>query len=449
MHTKRQTRRLLKTGAVIATLALALTGCAQGSDSDNPPVSPSDIDAALEKGGEITVWTWDPAMEPVVENFEAKYPEVTVNLVNAGTGPVEYTALQNAILAGAGTPDVVSIEYYALPQFTLAESLADLTAYGAADVKSKFSPSAWESVQSGDAVYALPYDFGPMAMFYNQSIFDQHGIEVPTTWDEFIAAAAALHAADPQVYITNDTGDPGVMTSLMWQAGGHPFGVDGSAVTIDLSDPETVKFAEMWQQLLDQQLLAPITTWSDEWYKALAGGNVAALLTGGWMPSLLQSGVPAGAGQWRVAPLPQWAAGDEVSAASGGSSLAIPELSTQKELAYGFTRYVASEEGATTRIDAGTFPALQEVLSSSDFRDKTSDYFGGQKINEVLADSADQIAPGWQYLPYQVYANTIFGDTVGKSFNSSTPLTTTLLDWQAELIRYGETQGFTVNGAAG
>ncbi len=49
-----------------------------------------------------------------------------VNLVNAGTGNDQYTALQNAIAAGKGVPDVAQIEYYALPQFALAKSLADI-----------------------------------------------------------------------------------------------------------------------------------------------------------------------------------------------------------------------------------------------------------------------------------------------------------------------------------
>jgi hypothetical protein len=36
-----------------------------------------------------------------------------------GTGNNQYTALQNAIAAGKGVPDVAQIEYYALPQFAL------------------------------------------------------------------------------------------------------------------------------------------------------------------------------------------------------------------------------------------------------------------------------------------------------------------------------------------
>ena len=82
-------------------------------------------------------------------------------------------------------------------------------------------------MHAGDAVYGLPQDSGPMALFYNKEVFDKSGIEVPTTWDEYVEAAKKLHAADPKTYITNDTGDAGFTTSMIWQAGGTPFKTDG------------------------------------------------------------------------------------------------------------------------------------------------------------------------------------------------------------------------------
>ena len=42
-----------------------------------------------------------------------------------------------------------------------------------------------------------------MAMLYRKDIFDKHGITPPTTWAEFADAAKKLHAADPNVFITD------------------------------------------------------------------------------------------------------------------------------------------------------------------------------------------------------------------------------------------------------
>ncbi len=53
-------------------------------------------------------------------------------------------------------------------------------------------------MHGGDGLYGLPQDSGPMALFYNQEVFDEHnGLEVPTTWDEYVAAAEKLKTADP------------------------------------------------------------------------------------------------------------------------------------------------------------------------------------------------------------------------------------------------------------
>ena len=432
--------------ALAAALALGLSACGGGSNSGTAeePVSEDQVAAALEEGGTLTVWAWEPTLEQVVTDFEAEYPNVDVELVNAGTGNDQYTALQNAIAAGSGVPDVAQIEYYALPQFALSESVADLNAYGAADLEGTFTAGPWGSVQAGEGIYGLPMDSGPMALFYNKELFDKHGIEVPATWEEYAEAAQALHEADPNVYITNDTGDAGFTTSLIWQAGGQPYTVDGTNVGIDFTDEGSTRFTETWQQLIDEELLAPISSWSDEWYQGLGNGTIATLATGAWMPANLESGVADGAGKWAVAPLPQWEDGGAASAENGGSSLAIPSASEQGALAYGFLEYANVGDGVQTRVDGGAFPATSATLESEEFLNAEFEYFGGQQANQVFAESAANVVEGWTYLPFQVYSNSIFNDTVGQAYVSGTTMQEGLTNWADSSLEYGQQQGFTV-----
>src|SRR5699024_12451146 len=130
--------------------------------------------------------------------------------------------------------------------------------------------------------------------------------------------------ADPETYILAYNGDAGATTSRIWQAGGRPYTVSGDTVIVDFADEGSEKYAETWQQLIDEDLLLDVTDWSDEWYQALGDGSVATLISGAWMGLTLISDVPAGEGSWRVAPLPQWEEGEEVSAENGGSALAVP-----------------------------------------------------------------------------------------------------------------------------
>ena len=443
-------RRLLGVAAATAA-AVALAACGDsGSDTDSgsgssgAAVSDADVQAALAKGGSLTVWAWEPTLKQVVAKFQEKYPSVKINLVNAGTGNDQYTALQNAVAAGKGIPDVAQIEYYAVPQFALGKSVADLGGFSAESLKADFTPGPWASVHSGSGVYGLPMDSGPMALFYNKEVFDKHGIKVPATWAEYLDAARKLHKADPKAYITNDTGDAGFTTSLIWQAGGKPYKVDGTDVTIDFSDPGTAAFTAVWQQLLNEKLLAPISSWSDQWYQGIGNGTIATLATGAWMPANFVSGAPSGAGQWRAAALPQWQAGAAASAENGGSSLAIMAKTPAQTLAYGFLKYATDGDGVQIRVDNGAFPATTAQLKSPAFLGAEFKYFGGQKANEIFAKSAEQVVSGWTYLPFQVYANSIFNDTVGKAYVSSTPLTDGLKAWQDQSIKYGTDQGFTV-----
>ncbi|KQO03013.1 MULTISPECIES: ABC transporter substrate-binding protein [unclassified Arthrobacter] len=441
---------VLRGSALALAAALTLSACGGGGGNDAggaapEEVSADDVQAALETGGDLTVWAWEPTLEKVVEDFEAEYPNVNIDLVNAGTGNDQYTALQNAIAAGSGVPDVAQVEYYALPQFALAESVKDLTGYGAGDLQDTFSPGPWSSVQANEGIYGLPMDSGPMALFYNTDVFEKYGVEVPTTWEEYVEAARTLHEADPNVYIANDTGDAGFATSLIWQAGGQPYQVDGTDVTVNFSDEGSTKFAETWQQLLDEDLLAPISSWSDEWYQGLGNGTIATLSTGAWMPGNFTSGIPQAAGQWRAAPLPQWEEGQTASAENGGSSLTIPAASEQGALAYAFLDYANVGDGVQTRIDGGAFPATSAQLQSEEFLNTEFEYFGGQKANEIFAESAQNVPEGWSYLPFQVYANSIFNDTAGQAYVSDTPLSEGLKNWQDASVKYGNEQGFTVS----
>ncbi|GAA1772499.1 sugar ABC transporter substrate-binding protein [Streptomonospora arabica] len=423
-----------------AALLLGVTACGSGGGS-----SAGDVQSALEEGGKITVWAWEPTLKSVVKGFEKEHPNVDVELVNAGTGPDQYSALQNAIKAGSGVPDLAQIEYFALSQFAVGESVADLSSMGAADLDGTFSKGPWSSVNLEGGVYGMPMDSGPMALFYNKDVFDEHGIEVPSTWEEYVEAGRRLHKADSDAYITSDTGEAGLATSLIWQAGGQPFAVDGTDVAVDFTDEGSTTYAETWQQLLDDDLVAPVNSWTDEWFQGMADGTIASVVAGAWMPANLESSVADGAGSWRVAPLPQWEEGASASAENGGSSLAVPEAGRNKELAYAFAEYATTGDGVATRLAEGAFPATTADLESEEFLSREFEYFGGQQANKVFAESAGNVVEGWSYLPYQVYANEVFNDTVGKAYVSDTTLKEGLAAWQTQIVEYGNQQGFTVN----
>ncbi|MEV8434697.1 ABC transporter substrate-binding protein [Streptomyces chartreusis] len=439
----RRTTSLLLAAALSA---VTLSACGGGGDGESASktVTEEEIQAALDKPTELTVWSWSTSLPDVAEAFEKEHPKVKIKVENVGTGAEQYTKLQNAIKAGKGAPDLATVEYNAIPQYALTGALVDLKRFGFGDLEDQFDPAAWENVNVGGGLYELPLNAGPMALFYNKKTFDKFDIKVPTTWDEYIEAGRKLQKADPDYYISADNGNAGLTESLIWSAGGRPFKVDGDRISVDLKDAGTKKYADMYQKLLDDKLLSPIAGWSPEWFQGLTSGKIATLTSGAWMAGILKSSVPDASGDWRVAPMPSYD-GESTTSVNGGSSLAMMEQGDKQAAAAAFLRYVSAEKGADITQATGSFPARSKVLQSQEFLGAKDEYFGGQQVNRVFADSLADVAEGWQYLPYDVYAVSIFNDKAGKAYTGDKTLQEGLNDWQQELVKYGKEEGFTVN----
>lgn len=186
--------------AVVSTLALA--GCSSGGGSD---AAGGAGDCAPSEGPvELTFTSWVPGMDQVVELWNADNPDVQVTFQtgpngNSGT----YQNFFNEIKAGNAS-DLGQIEYDALPNFRVQGGLENLAACeGILDASDDFVEWTWSQVTFGedDAVYAIPQDSGPMAMYYRADLFEAAGIPVPTTWEEYAEAAALIKAQGS--FITN------------------------------------------------------------------------------------------------------------------------------------------------------------------------------------------------------------------------------------------------------
>ena len=437
-----RTRTKTLAAATAAALMFSLASCGSGTGS-----SGSDEDTAAE----ITWWGWGDTASKQAEDFMKTHQNITVKVTNAGTSTDQYTALNNALSAGSGVPDLATIEYYALPQFAYTDKLVDLTQFGADKFSDDYTPGTWSSVNIKGGIYALLTDSGPMAMFYNKEVFDKAGVtSEPTTWDEYYEAAKKIRATGS--YITSDGGDAGFYNSMVWQAGGTPYEVsdDGQSVALKLtSDSGVNKFNDFWQKMIDEDLIDTKTQgWSDDWNKALADGSIASLLIGAWMPVNLESGAASASGKWRVAQMPTPEENSTANAENGGSSIAIFDNGDEAKTkaAWEFLEYINhSEEGTQFAADQGVFPARTSVLESDDFLNKKSEYFGDEQINKVLAEAADNVLPGWKFLPFEVYARSIFTDKVAGAYEGKTTLKEGVEAWQESLATCAEGQGFTVN----
>ncbi|WP_329269618.1 ABC transporter substrate-binding protein [Streptomyces sp. NBC_01451] len=449
-------RRLLLTAAGAASLGAALTACGGGGSdsgsSSSKPVSQADIDKAMKTPTELTFWTWVPEIAQEIALFEKKYPAIKVKAVNAGQGTPQYTKLRTALKAGSGAPDMVQIEFQAIPTFTITDSLLDLRPYGASALKSQFVDWTWSQVSGSDGeVWAVPQDTGPMGMLYRQDIFDKHGIEVPKTWDEFAEAARKLHKADPEVYLTNLAANQvAAWHGLLWQAGAKPYVTSGkSDIAISVDDAVSKKLGAFWGGLAQEGVIGVEPDFTDSWYAALNKGKYATWLVGAWGPAFLSGSAKDTAGKWRAAPMPQWDAAKPSAGNWGGSTTAVIRSTKNPIAAAEFAKFLNSDPESAKMFATKQFffPATKALLADASFSGATPAFYGGQKVNQVFADVSAQVDPAFQWPPFLDQVATDWTETVGRSLARKTDTVTALGGWQTRITTFAKSQGFTVKAA--
>jgi multiple sugar transport system substrate-binding protein len=373
-------------------------------------------------------------------------------VVNAGQGTPQYTKLRTALQAGSGAPDLCQIEYQYIPTFTITDSLLDLRPYGAAALRSEFVDWTWGQISgSGGEVWAIPQDTGPMGMLYRKDIFDAHGIEVPKTWDEFAAAARKLHAADPNVYLTDlAANQAAAWHGLLWQANAKPYVTTGkSEIAINVDDAASQKVAAFWGGLAKEGVIGVEPDFSDSWYAALNKGKYATWLTAAWGPVFLSGSAKSTAGKWRAAPLPQWDASAPSSGNWGGSTTAVIKSTKNPIAAARFAQFLNSDPDSARLFatEQFFFPATKALLADPAFVGETPSFYGGQKVNQVFADIGETVNPAFQWPPFLDQVVTDWTETVGKSLADKTDSVAALAQWQSRITAYAKNQGFTVQGS--
>ncbi|GAA2895025.1 sugar ABC transporter substrate-binding protein [Actinoplanes cyaneus] len=387
---------------ILLTSSLALTACSSGGDDDTTATAGAASCAPSSGPVTLSFTSWIPNIEEVVKVWNAKNPNIQVKVQtgpngNGGT----YQNFFNQLKAG-NAPDLGQVEYDALPSFRVQDGLTNLAGCKpVTDAKDQFIDWTWNQVSFGekDAVYGVPQDSGPMALFYRKDLFEKNNIPVPATWEEYAAAAVKVKAAGGS--ITNfSQSDINQFAGLAWQAGGHWFSNDGSKWTVNFQDEATTKVANYWQDLVSKKLVSTVPPWTTEWDSAYNKGQAWTWVSAVWGANSISSGAPDTAGKWAVAPMPQWTTGGKVAGNWGGSSTAVFKGSKHPYEASQFAIWLNTSEEALTLLNekANLYPATKTGGSLAALS-KGVDFYGGQKIYDIFAQAATEVTPDFTWGP--------------------------------------------------
>jgi len=383
-------QRLAWLGLALPSTAALLEACGVGSSG------PQSTTPSKNVSGSLTIWGWSASLDAlklVDADFSAAYPNVSFTYVARPPGDT-YRNIQLAIAAGTGAPDVSVIEDSHVTQYVQLGALADITDWVKPYV-SKIVPYKWTWITKSGRYYAMPWDPGPVAVFYRRDVFDKAGVDPASiqTWEDFYSAAKTIRqktgtAMWQQAKARNDGR---LFETLLWQQGTGYIDAKGSVI-LD-KDPKVQQTLEYIGRFWKDGLAADQEPWTDPWYKAQSDGGTATVVEAVWMGTFFKSFIaPKAVGKWGVSRLPVWNQGGSQASNDGGSVLAIFDQSKQKEAAWAYVQYHMGRDQAQLQIYQKTdiFPSLKPTFQDSFFQ-QPDPYFGDQKVRSMFADIAGKI----------------------------------------------------------
>lgn len=425
--------------AVVSVAALALAGC-----SGSPGTGTADGEPV-----EITFQSWVPNIDQAVDAFNESHDDIQVTLETITAGPDGgYATMLSAVQAG-NAADVAQVGYDSIPDFLINDGLEDITEYaeGSADL---FSPWQWETGVFDGSVYSIPQASGPLGQFYRADIFEELGIEAPTTWDEYYEAAKVVRASDPDRYIAAFAFNQAPwMIGLAQQGGANWFGTEGDAWTVDIDGDETLKVAEFWQKLVDEDLVKVVADMSNEWNADIQNGNILSWISGSWADAIVRGTAPETAGNWAVSPVPQWNAGEKVSATwAGGSASVVLRGTDHPAEATEFAVWLNSDPESVsilTSIGAG-WPALADTSAIESLQDdpEVFAFYGGQDIWDTFAESDAAVDTSWKWPPLSSTLFASLSDNVSAAVENGTPLVDAYRQTQEDVVAALAERGINV-----
>jgi raffinose/stachyose/melibiose transport system substrate-binding protein len=198
-------KRLYKLMVVLLTTALVVSAC--GASSTEAPTitesteAPAVTDAQSIEIGYVGILAENEGFAKIVNDlsaeFVAEHPNVTYKYENVPladvTQKIQLRARTNNLPTAFNfdTGDALIALIQSGQALELEQPFRD------AGVYDKINPAALgiaSSLGSGDGFYALPLELNIEGFWYNKQLFAEYGLEVPTTWDEMMAAAEVFHA---------------------------------------------------------------------------------------------------------------------------------------------------------------------------------------------------------------------------------------------------------------
>ncbi len=244
--------------------------------------------------------------------------------------------------------------------------------------------------------WAIPLGFEANCLTYNKDVLDKHGIAVPKTMDELLAATTKLNKFEGEgtyglaVRGTRNwaTIHPGYMTTYT-NYGAVDLAIENGKLVSKVNSPKAVEMTDMWVKLIKA---GGSPTWASyTWYQCGAdlGARKAAMMFDADILGYFNNfpGASSQSGNLASAPPPLPAGKDKINANLWVWSVAMNADSKVKDAAWLFIQYFTDKPFQTFSVVdwKSVDPPRKSVFENPDFQARIKEMHGFPEMLKRLS----------------------------------------------------------------
>lgn len=227
-------------------------------------------------------------LQKCADNFENE--NNGVEIVLECTSWTEYWTKLETAATGGSVADTFQMNGINITKYAVNDILLPLdTLVADSSINMSNYPEAMNELYTvNNSIYGIPMDYDTIGLWYNKAIFDDAGLEYPTSdwsWDDLVEAATIITDATSGIYgINANYVDQQGFYNTIYSNGGYI--VEGEEFGFD--NPKTREGIRCWIDLIELGVSpSEISLQENEGYLQFMSGNLGMHFAGSWMVDIL------------------------------------------------------------------------------------------------------------------------------------------------------------------
>jgi ABC-type glycerol-3-phosphate transport system substrate-binding protein len=444
----RTSRRSAAVG--LAAVGALLAGCSSASSTPQASGSPSFASVAQKADAQITVWA-DSTRLPSVQAYQKANPGVKMNIVTYDGSADGSTYLQTKVQlfdrTGSGWPDVVfgsptDVTWASQPTKSGATAFAapldqNLVPQQTLD---NFAKGSLTPCQDNGHTYCMRNDIAQVVLWYNKTLMDKWGYQVPTTWAQYEALGLKV-ATDHPGYLVGAVGDTNSQESYFWSSQCPAFTLtQPNTLQVNLGAANCTRIATLLDKLISAKAVTTQGFFSQGFAKA-SGSKVLMAYGPSWYGQyLFKSAFNTPAGQISAAPPLTWPGETTASTGNvGGGVWMVSSHSANLKASTDLVTWLTTSDA--NQASAPTYPAYAPAATAWLANPTNRSYFATD-VSPAFQTAASEVWTGWSNTKFS--DATAWSSVVLTALTAGQTLTSTLPAWQTAISNEAKANGYTV-----